>query len=106
MAGINYLNEESPSKQGRQQEKKARLHINSGAVWFDKNDLTVVEANETYEVDVKKVVKQKSFTFSLEKLDSFYKNSVPKTPIYLIYIGDYVIKAVIQRSPNDSSNNR
>lgn len=95
----DYLKEESSTKQGNKQEEIARKHINSGRVWFDENDLTVKGTNEDYEVDVKKVIKQKGYRLSLEEIDKFFKRSIPKTPIYLIYIGDYVVKASIQRKP-------
>ena len=93
----NYLKPDSPQKQGRKQEKKATQNINSGAVWFDPADLNVVETTEKYLVDVKKVVLQKSYTLNLEEIEKLHKQAKLKTPIFLIYIGNYVVKAVVQR---------
>jgi len=93
----NYLNPESPQKKGRKQEKKATQSINSGILWFDKADLKVVETDENYLVDVKTVVTQKSFKVNLEDVAKLHKQAGIKTPVLLIYIGDYVIKGVIQR---------
>lgn len=92
-----YLKTESLSKQGRNQETIARKHINSGAVWFDQYDLTVTNVDENYLIDVKKVITQKSFNISLKHIDKLYKVAIPKTPMLLIYLGNYVIKAIIQR---------
>ena len=93
----NYMKEDSPQKQGRKQEKKATQHINSGAVWFDLGDLTVMETNENYHVDTKKVVLQKGFNLSLKDVDKLYNEAGSKTPMFLIYIGDYLVKAVVQK---------
>jgi len=93
----NYLNLDSPQKKGRKQEKKACQTINSGTVWFDKGDLKVTETDEDYLVDVKTVVTQKSFKVNLEDVKKIHRQAGVKTPVLLIYIGDYVIKGVIQR---------
>ena len=95
----NYLNETPHQQKGRDREKKARNSINSGAVWFDPRDLQVKETDENYLVDVKDVSKQKGFRFSLADIDTFYKQAGTKTPIYLVYIGKYLIKASIQIQP-------
>ena len=92
-----YLKPDSPQKKGRKQEEKARRTINSGAVWFDPADLEVTEGNEKYLVDVKKVVTQQSFKLNLKDIEKLHRQAVLKTPVYLIYIGDYVVKAVVQR---------
>lgn len=92
-----YLNPESPQKQGRKQEKKAVQNINSGTVWFDKGDLKVNETDENYLVDVKKVVLQKSYTLTLEDVKKIHKQAGIKTPVILIYMGNYVIKGIVQR---------
>lgn len=92
-----YLDPESPQKQGRKQEKKATQNINSGAVWFDPGDLKVKESTENYLVDVKKVVLQKSFAINLSDIEKLHKQAKLKTPVLLIYMGDYVIKGIIQR---------
>lgn len=92
-----YLNPDSPSKQGRKQEKKATQQINSGAVWFSPADLKVKETTEEYLVDVKKVVTQKSYSLNLKEVEKLHKQAGLKTPVFLIYIGDYVVKAVIQK---------
>ena len=92
-----YLLPDSPQKQGRKQEKKATQTINSGNVWFDPRDLIVNEDNENYLVDVKTVVIQKSYKFLLKDIEKLYKQAGLKTPVFLIYIGDYVIKAIVQR---------
>ena len=88
---------DSPQKQGRKQEKIARQTVNSGAVFFDKGDLEIKDSNDEYRVDVKKVILQKSFQFTLKDIDKFNKQSSPQTPVYMIYIGDYVIKAIVER---------
>jgi len=86
-----YLNEKTPQKRGREQEEKARRHINSGAVWFDKGDLDYKKMN----IDTKNANKQ--FTLKLSNIKKHYKDSIPKEPVFLIYFKDYVIKAFIQR---------
>lgn len=93
----NYLNPESPQKKGRKQEKKATQTINSGAVWFSPRDILVKETDETYLVDSKLVVDQHSFQLKLSDIEKFHQQAGVKTPVYLIYIGKYLIKAVIQR---------
>jgi len=93
----NYLKPDSPQKQGRTQEKKAKQHINSGAVWFDPGDLTVTEGNLNYFVDVKKVVSQKSYKINLEDVEKIHSQAGTKIPMLMVYIGDYVIKGSIQR---------
>ena len=97
MKSINYFTERSPQKKGRQQEKIARQTINSGTIFFDKGDLEVKDSNDSYRVDTKKVVLQKSYTLSLKDIEKFYRESSPQTPVYLIYIGDYCIKAIVER---------
>ena len=92
-----YLNPDSPQKKGRKQEKKACQTINSGTLWFDKGDLKVNETDEKYLVDVKTVVTQKSFKINLEDVEKLHKQAGLKTPVLLIYIGDYIIKSFIQR---------
>jgi hypothetical protein len=94
-----YLTPDSPQKKGRKQEKKACQTINSGALYFDPRDLFVTTSNEDYLVDTKKITLQKSFQFSLKDIEKFYKQSGKKTPAYLIYIGDYVVKCIIQKLP-------
>ena len=94
----SYLTEETPQKKGRKQEKIARQTINSGgSCFFDKADLEVKGSDDNYRVDVKKVVLQKSYTLSLKDVEKFYRESSPQTPVYLIYIGDYCIKAIVER---------
>lgn len=95
-----YLQDESFQKKGRLQEKKAALSINSGSVWFSKGDLTVKETDETYHVDVKTVVKQKSFKLSLKDVDKIWNDSGVKTPVIMVYLGDYIIKGIVQKVPN------
>jgi hypothetical protein len=95
---LNYLTTSSPQKQGRDQERKVRQTIASGAVWFDKGDLAVEESDESYVIDSKKVVTQKTYTFSLKEIDKFYKQvGGKKTPVYMVYIGDYCLKCLVQR---------
>ena len=93
----NYLIEKSPQVKGRKQEKIARQTINSGSTFIDKADLEVKDNDDSYRVDVKKVVLQKSYTLSLKDVEKFYRESSPQTPVYLIYIGDYCIKAIVER---------
>lgn len=97
MAILKYLFNDSPQKQGRKHERKVRQTIASGATWFDKGDLEVKESNETYLVDTKKVVTQKTYKLSLKEIDKFYKDAGSKIPVYMIYIGDYCLKCIIQR---------
>lgn len=93
-----YLNKsDTPQVKGRKQEKIARQTVNSGAVFFDKADLEVKDSNDEYRVDVKKVTLQKSFNLSLKAIDKFYKESSPQTPVFMIYIGDYIVKAIVER---------
>lgn len=93
----SYLTEKSPQVKGRKQEKIARQTLNSGAGWFDKADLEVRDDSDEYRVDVKKVVLQKSYTLSLKDVEKFYRESSPQTPVYMIYLGDYCIKAIVER---------
>jgi len=92
-----YLIPDSPQKKGRKQEKKAMQTINSGGVWFDPADLNVTEATEKYLVDVKKVVTQKGYILFLKDIEKLHRQAGIKTPVFLIYIGDYVVKAIVQR---------
>jgi len=94
----SYLNPDSPQKKGRRREKKATQTINSGTLHFDPRDIKVTETDENYLVDTKDVSLQKSFKLNLDDIEKFYKQSKTKTPVYLIYIGDYVVKAIIQRN--------
>lgn len=88
---------DSPQVKGRKQEKIARNTINSGATWFDKGDIEVKDSNDQYRVDTKKVTLQKGYTISLKAVDKFYKESCPQTPVLMIYLGGYIIKAIIQK---------
>jgi hypothetical protein len=97
MKNVNYLKEDSPQKKGRKQEKIARQTINSGTFFFDKGDLEVKDSDDQYRVDTKKVVLQKSYTLSLKEIEKFYHESSPQTPVYLIYIGDFCLKAIVER---------
>jgi len=90
-----YLREETPQKKGLRREKKACQTINSGRVWFDKGDLAVKESDEEYCVDVKDAEKQ--FVFVLKKIDKFYKEASPRTPVILTYLGPFIIKSIITR---------
>lgn len=99
----NYFNEKSDSKRGIEREDKACKQINSGRVWFSPRDLTVTGTDEEYLVDVKDVKKQKSYRLSLKDVERFFNQAIPKTPVYLIYMGDYIIKASIQRNPDGSN---
>jgi len=92
-----YLNPDSPQKQGRNQEKIAKQTIDSGRVWFDPADLQATEANEDYLIDVKKVVTQKTFQLNIKDIEKLHKQALTKTPMFLIFIGDYVVKAAVQR---------
>jgi len=91
-------NKKSISKQGRDQEEKARKHINSGAVWYQPMDLDTDECL----IDVKKVIKQKQITLSKNKIKELFNAAMTehKIPCYLIYIGDYVLKVVVERNPD------
>ena len=90
---VNYLKKETPQKRGRLQEEKARKHINSGAVWFDKGDLDYKDFN----IDVK-LTDKKQYTFKIKDIEKHYKDSIPKTPVFLVYLGNYVLKTFIQRN--------
>lgn len=93
-----YLREKkSVSKEGRDQEEIARKHINSGAVWFDSFDLSTKDLL----IDVKKVITQKQITFHIDKIKKLFDKAIDekKTPVYLTYIGDYVLKIIIERNP-------
>ena len=92
----NYLSSDSPQKKGFKQEKKARQTISSGRMYFDPADLNVTESTEDYLIDVKKVVLQKSYQLKLEDVEKLYSQAKTKTPVFLIYIGDYVVKAIVQ----------
>jgi len=92
-----YLKPENPQRLGRKQEKKATQTIDSGRIWFDPADLKVKESNENYLIDVKTVVKQKSFTIKLKDVEKLHKQAGIKTPVLLIYLGNFVIKGIIQR---------
>jgi hypothetical protein len=92
-----YLTEESNAKKGRKQEKKATQQINSGTLYFSPRDLVVKETDEDYLVDTKLVVTQKSITLKLDDVEKFHRQAKLKTPVYLIYLGNFIIKAVIQR---------
>lgn len=99
----SYMNdkEDSPSKRGRKQENKARLHINSGAVWFDKGDLSVKEGADKYLLDVKHT-NGKTFTLNKLKCAKLFEMAMSKQkiPAYLIYFGDsFIVKCVIERCP-------
>jgi len=100
MSKPKWMNEKSPSKLGRLQEEKARKHVNSGAVWFDQYDLDIKEGDDNYLVDVKNM--KKSITLSDTSIKKLFQKAMQegKTPAYLIYMGDYTIKAVITRSPS------
>ena len=93
-----YLQKQSPQKKGRKQEKKARKHINSGAVWFDKYDLSTKE----FLIDVKRTEKE-SIKLSLQKLRELYDESVNqgKTGAMLIYIGDLLLQLTIKKRPKE-----
>lgn len=92
----NYLNPDSPQKKGFKQESKAQKTIASGRLYFDPADLNVKENTENYLVDVKKVVTQKSYQLKLDDIEKLYSQAKTKTPVFLIYIGNYVVKAVVQ----------
>ena len=100
-----YLIEESHQMKGRRQEKKAALSINSGSIWIDKGDLEVKDGNEKYHVDVKTVLKQKSYKLSLTEIDNIWNDAGTKTPVFLVYIGDYVIKCIVQKERNNLNHN-
>lgn len=87
-----FLEEETPQKSGRKREDIARKHINSGAVWFDFGDLSV---GEDVVLDVKE--RKKSFTLSLSEVDKFYKRVAPRSPGYLVYLGEYVLHISVMR---------
>ena len=89
--------EDTPQVKGKKYEKIARNTINSGAVFFDKSDIEVKDSNDQYRVDTKLVTTQKGYTFSLKHIDKFYRESMPQTPVYLIDIGDYRVKCIIER---------
>lgn len=91
--------EDSPSKKGRDQEEKARKHINSGAVFFDKYDLTAEQKDDIILIDVKR--SEKTIRLSAEKTEQLHREAMiqHKTPAYLIYLGDYVLKCIIERNP-------
>ena len=91
---LSYLKEKSASKKGRDQEDVARKHINSGAVYFDKGDLDFKDLN----IDVKNTDK-KQYIFKIKDIKKHYLDSIPKTPVFLVYIGDYVLKTYVQRRP-------
>ena len=93
-----YLREKkSVSKEGRDQEEIARKHINSGAVWFDAFDLNTKDLL----IDVKKVITQKQITFHIDKIKKLFDKAMDenKTPVYLTYINNFVLKTVIERNP-------
>jgi len=94
-----WMNEKSPSKKGRDQEEKARKHINSGAVWHDQFDLDIKEDDTTYLIDVKRA--EKSITLSDKSVQKLFRKAMEenKSPAYLIYMGPYVLKCTIERSP-------
>ena len=92
-----YLDDTSPQKKGRLREKKACQTINSGATFIEKGDLIVTETDEDYCVDTKDVSVQKVFQLSLKNIDKFYKQAIPKTPVIMIFMGDYIIRALIQK---------
>lgn len=96
MKTVNYLTEKTPQKKGRDQEKIARQTINSDTFFIDKADLEVKDSNDQYRVDVK-YTEKKSFSFSEEKVDKFYKESSPQTPVYLVYLGKYRLKCIVER---------
>lgn len=92
----DYLKDKSPQKKGRNQEDKARKHINSGAVWFQKGDLSTKD----YLIDVKKV--KKSHQINLQDIKELWCHAVDdgKDLALLIYIGDFVVQAVVKRDPD------
>jgi hypothetical protein len=91
----DYLNDKTPQKKGRDQEDKARKNINSGAVWFDKGDLSTKD----YLIDVKRC--KKSHTISVKAIKKLFPEAVQqgKDLAFLIYIGDYTVQAVVKRNP-------
>lgn len=92
-----YLNPDSPAKKGRKQEKIATQTINSGTLHFDPRDLKVNTTDEDYLVDVKLACTQKQVTIKLDDVEKFHRQAKLKTPVYLLYLGDFVIKCIIQR---------
>ena len=97
MKKINYLTDSSsPQSKGRKQEKIARQTINSGTVFFDKADLEVKDSNDEYRVDVK-YTENKSYSFKIKDLDKFYSEASPQTPVYIIYLGKYRVKCIVEK---------
>ena len=94
--------EDTAQVKGRKYEKIARNTINSGAVFFDKGDLEVKDGNDQYRVDTKLVTEQKGYTFSLKHIDKFYKESMPQTPVYIIKIGKYRIKCIVEINEDEN----
>lgn len=96
--------DDSPSKKGRKQEKKARLHINSGSVWFDRGDISIVEGDDKYLLDVKRT-DGKTFQLNKEKVAKLFEIAMQqqKTPAYLVYFGDeFVVRCIVSRCPKSS----
>jgi hypothetical protein len=88
--------EDSPQKKGMKREITATRTIASGR-FFEKGDIKVKTSDDEYVVDTKEVVTQKSYTISLRSVDKLYKQVAPKTPVLMIYIGPYLVKAIIER---------
>lgn len=96
MKKVNYLADSTPQVKGRKQEKIARQTINSGTFFFDKADLEVKDSNDQYRVDVK-YTERKSYSFTIKGLDKFYAEASPQTPVYIVYIGKYKIKCLVEK---------
>jgi len=93
--------EDSIPKQGFDQEEKARKHIASGKLWFDSFDLTQ-NGEEKFLIDVKRVITQNGIRLSTKKIKQLFEAAVRqnKSAAYLVYIDKFVLKIIIERSPD------
>jgi len=94
------MKEDSISKQGFDQEEKARKHIASGKLWFDSYDLSQL-GKDKFLIDVKKVVSQSGIRLSKKNIKKLFETAMrqDKNAGYLIYIGDFVLKVMVERNP-------
>ena len=95
------MKEDSISKQGFNQEERARKHIASGKVWFDQYDLTQL-GEEKFLIDVKKVISQSGIRLTKKKIKKLFETAMRqnKNAGYLIYLDDFVLKVIIERNPD------
>jgi len=51
---------------------------------------------------VKKAIRQKGVRLELNKIKKLFNKAIDekKIPVYLIYLGDYVLKVIVERSPD------